>query len=51
MPEGGFSRDEIHEAKEVGFISVSLEKQIFKVEGNSSNSNNFNNLIRKRHLW
>lgn len=31
-PEGGFSRDEIHQAKEAGFISVSLGKQILKVE-------------------
>lgn len=31
-PEGGFSRDEIREAKEAGFISVSLGKQILKVE-------------------
>ena len=31
-PEGGFSRDEILKAKEAGFISVSLGKQILKVE-------------------
>ncbi len=31
-PEGGFNRDEIHEAKEAGFIPVSLGKQILKVE-------------------
>lgn len=31
-PEGGFSRDEIHQAKEAGFISVSLGRQILKVE-------------------
>lgn len=31
-PEGGFSRDEILRAKEAGFISVSLGKQILKVE-------------------
>lgn len=31
-PEGGFSRDEINQAKEAGFISVSLGKQILKVE-------------------
>ena len=31
-PEGGFSRDEVSMAKEAGFISVSLGKQILKVE-------------------
>jgi 16S rRNA (uracil1498-N3)-methyltransferase len=31
-PEGGFSKDEIFQAKEAGFISVSLGKQILKVE-------------------
>ena len=31
-PEGGFSKDEILKAKEAGFISVSLGKQILKVE-------------------
>jgi 16S rRNA (uracil1498-N3)-methyltransferase len=31
-PEGGLSRDEINHAKESGFISVSLGKQILKVE-------------------
>jgi 16S rRNA (uracil1498-N3)-methyltransferase len=31
-PEGGFSRDEVIMAKENGFISVSLGKQILKVE-------------------
>ena len=31
-PEGGFSRDEVSMAKKVGFISVSLGKQILKVE-------------------
>lgn len=31
-PEGGFSKDEINKAKENGFISVSLGKQILKVE-------------------
>lgn len=31
-PEGGFSKDEINMAKERGFISVSLGKQILKVE-------------------
>ena len=31
-PEGGFSRDEVTMAKEAGFISVSLGKQILKVE-------------------
>ncbi len=31
-PEGGFSRDEISQAKKAGFISVSLGKQILKVE-------------------
>jgi 16S rRNA (uracil1498-N3)-methyltransferase len=31
-PEGGFSRDEVMMAKESGFISVSLGKQILKVE-------------------
>ncbi|MEN6331003.1 MAG: 16S rRNA (uracil(1498)-N(3))-methyltransferase [Smithella sp.] len=31
-PEGGLSRDEILKAKEAGFISVSLGKQILKVE-------------------
>lgn len=31
-PEGGFSKDEIYMAKENGFISVSLGKQILKVE-------------------
>jgi len=31
-PEGGFSKDEICMAKENGFISVSLGKQILKVE-------------------
>jgi 16S rRNA (uracil1498-N3)-methyltransferase len=31
-PEGGFSRDEVIMAKESGFISVSLGKQILKVE-------------------
>ena len=31
-PEGGFSREEIFRAKETGFISVSLGKQILKVE-------------------
>jgi 16S rRNA (uracil1498-N3)-methyltransferase len=31
-PEGGFSREEIARAKKAGFISVSLGKQILKVE-------------------
>jgi 16S rRNA (uracil1498-N3)-methyltransferase len=31
-PEGGFSKDEIILAKEKGFVSVSLGKQILKVE-------------------
>lgn len=31
-PEGGFSRNEVTMAKEAGFISVSLGKQILKVE-------------------
>ena len=31
-PEGGFSKDEVMMAKEAGFISVSLGKQILKVE-------------------
>jgi 16S rRNA (uracil1498-N3)-methyltransferase len=31
-PEGGFSRDEVTMAKEASFISVSLGKQILKVE-------------------
>jgi 16S rRNA (uracil1498-N3)-methyltransferase len=31
-PEGGFTRDEVIMAKESGFISVSLGKQILKVE-------------------
>lgn len=31
-PEGGLSRDEISKAKEAGFISVSLGRQILKVE-------------------
>jgi len=31
-PEGGLSRDEVSRAKEAGFISVSLGKQILKVE-------------------
>jgi 16S rRNA (uracil1498-N3)-methyltransferase len=31
-PEGGFSKDEVTMAKEAGFISVSLGKQILKVE-------------------
>ena len=31
-PEGGFSKDEISKAKEAGFITVSLGKQILKVE-------------------
>jgi 16S rRNA (uracil1498-N3)-methyltransferase len=31
-PEGGFSREEIFRAKETDFISVSLGKQILKVE-------------------
>ena len=31
-PEGGFSREEIAKAKETGFISVSLGRQILKVE-------------------
>ena len=31
-PEGGFSKDEVAVAKEYGFISVSLGKQILKVE-------------------
>jgi 16S rRNA (uracil1498-N3)-methyltransferase len=31
-PEGGFSKDEVTIAKEAGFISVSLGKQILKVE-------------------
>ncbi len=31
-PEGGFSKDEVTMAKEEGFISVSLGKQILKVE-------------------
>jgi 16S rRNA (uracil1498-N3)-methyltransferase len=31
-PEGGFSKDEIMMAQEAGFISVSLGKQILKVE-------------------
>jgi 16S rRNA (uracil1498-N3)-methyltransferase len=31
-PEGGFSKDEVTMAKEAGFISVSLGRQILKVE-------------------
>jgi 16S rRNA (uracil1498-N3)-methyltransferase len=31
-PEGGFSREEVSRAKEAGFVSVSLGKQILKVE-------------------
>ena len=31
-PEGGLSRDEVTLAREAGFISVSLGKQILKVE-------------------
>ena len=31
-PEGGFSKDEVTMAKKVGFVSVSLGKQILKVE-------------------
>ena len=31
-PEGGFSKDEIARACEAGFISVSLGRQILKVE-------------------
>ncbi|MCK7471446.1 MAG: RsmE family RNA methyltransferase [Desulfomicrobium escambiense] len=31
-PEGGFSKDEVMMAKEAGFISVSLGRQILKVE-------------------
>ena len=31
-PEGGFSKDEIEKTKEAGFISVSLGRQILKVE-------------------
>ncbi len=31
-PEGGLSRDEVDRAREAGFISVSLGKQILKVE-------------------
>ena len=31
-PEGGLSRDEVAQARESGFISVSLGKQILKVE-------------------
>lgn len=31
-PEGGFSKDEIAQAKDAGFISLSLGKQILKVE-------------------
>jgi 16S rRNA (uracil1498-N3)-methyltransferase len=31
-PEGGFSKDEVTMAKEGGFVSVSLGKQILKVE-------------------
>jgi 16S rRNA (uracil1498-N3)-methyltransferase len=31
-PEGGFSKDEVIMAKEAGFVSVSLGKQILKVE-------------------
>ena len=31
-PEGGFSKDEVIKTKEAGFISVSLGKQILKVE-------------------
>jgi 16S rRNA (uracil1498-N3)-methyltransferase len=31
-PEGGLSRDEIAQAREAGFISVSLGRQILKVE-------------------
>jgi 16S rRNA (uracil1498-N3)-methyltransferase len=31
-PEGGFSKDEVIMAKESGFVSVSLGKQILKVE-------------------
>jgi 16S rRNA (uracil1498-N3)-methyltransferase len=31
-PEGGFSKDEVTMAKESGFVSVSLGKQILKVE-------------------
>ena len=31
-PEGGFSKDEVMLAKKAGFISVSLGRQILKVE-------------------
>jgi len=31
-PEGGLSKDEVMMAKEAGFISVSLGRQILKVE-------------------
>ena len=31
-PEGGFSKDEVEKTKKAGFISVSLGKQILKVE-------------------
>lgn len=31
-PEGGLSRDEVKLAKEAGFVSVSLGRQILKVE-------------------
>lgn len=31
-PEGGFSKDEVEKTKEAGFISVSLGRQILKVE-------------------
>ncbi len=31
-PEGGLSRDEVTQAREAGFISVSLGRQILKVE-------------------
>ena len=31
-PEGGLSRDEVNLAKEAGFVSVSLGRQILKVE-------------------
>lgn len=31
-PEGGFSRDEVNRAQEKGFVSVSLGRQILKVE-------------------
>jgi 16S rRNA (uracil1498-N3)-methyltransferase len=31
-PEGGFDKDEIHQAREAGFISVSLGKRVLRVE-------------------